>query len=57
MSIIIRVNGTEVPESYVVVDTTISGGKVEVGNPDRPWQVLDVNRIHAEVNLYGDIEL
>lgn len=55
MSIIIKVNGTEVPEGYVVVDNSFSN--VELGTPDTSWQKLDVNRIHAEVNLYGDIEL
>ena len=54
---IIKINGVEIPNSYVVVDTSIGKGKVELGTPDRPWQTLDTDKVYAEVNLYGEIDL
>lgn len=55
MGAIIKVNGVVIPESYVVVDNSF--GKVELGTPDRPWQTLDTDKVYAEVNLYGEIDL
>lgn len=55
MSAVIKINGTEVPESLVIIDT--ANNTVSLQTMLVHEQVLDVNRIHAEVNLYGDIEL
>lgn len=55
MSAVIKVNGVEVPESLAIVDT--ANNTVSLQTMFVHEQKLDVNRIHAEVNLYGDIEL
>ncbi len=55
MSAVIKVNGNEVPESLAVIDT--ANGEVTLQTLFISEQKLDVNKIHAEVNLYGKIEL
>lgn len=55
MSAIIKVNGVEVPESLLTIDTT--NNKVTLQTMFVSEQKFDVNEIHAEVNLFGDIEL
>lgn len=55
MSAVIHVNGKEVPESIVVVDTAT--GKGQFSSMDSPWIDLDLNKLVIEINIYGDISL
>lgn len=55
MSAIIRVNGTEVPESLAIIDT--ANNTVSLQTMFVCEQKLDVDKIHAEVNLFGEIDL
>lgn len=51
MSVVIKVNGVEVPESLAIIDT--ANNTVSLQTMLVSEQVLDVDRIHAEVNIYG----
>lgn len=55
MGAVIRVNGIEVPESLAVIDT--ANNEVSLLTMLVSEQKLDINKIHAEVNLFGEIEL
>lgn len=55
MGAVIRVNGIEVPESLAVIDT--ANNEVSLQTMFVSEQKLDINKIHAEVNLFGEIEL
>lgn len=55
MGAVIRVNGIEVPESLAVIDT--ASNEVSLQTMLVSEQKLDINKIHAEVNLFGEIEL
>ncbi len=55
MSAIIKVNGMEVPESLAIIDT--ANNTVTLQTMLISEQKLDVDKIHAEVNLFGEIEL
>ncbi|MCM1220924.1 MAG: hypothetical protein NC548_41205 [Lachnospiraceae bacterium] len=55
MSAVIKVNGVEVPESLAIVDTLSK--EVTLQTQFVGGKKLDIDRIHAEVNLFGDIEL
>ena len=54
MSAIIKVNGMEVPESLAIIDT--ANNTVTLQTMLISEQELDVDKIHAEVNLFGEIE-
>lgn len=51
MSVVIKVNGMEVPESLAIIDT--ANNEVTLQTMFVSEQKLDVDRIHAEVNIYG----
>ncbi len=55
MSAVIKVNGMEVPESLAIIDT--ANNTVTLQTMLISEQKLDVDKIHAEVNLFGEIEL
>lgn len=55
MGAIIKVNGMEVPESLAIIDT--ANNTVTLQTMLISEQKLDVDKIHAEVNLFGEIEL
>ena len=55
MGVVIKVNGVEVPESLAIIDT--ANNEVTLQTMFVSEQKLDVNKIHAEVNLFGEIEL
>lgn len=55
MSAIIKVNGMEVPESLAIIDT--ANNTVTLQTMLISEQKLDVDKIHAEVKLFGEIEL
>jgi len=55
MSAVIKVNGNEVPESLAVIDT--ANGEVTLQTMFVNEQKLDIDKIHAEVNLFGEIQL
>lgn len=54
MGAIIKVNGMEVPESLAIIDT--ANNTVTLETMLISEQKLDVDKIHAEVNLFGEIE-
>lgn len=55
MGAVIRVNGIEAPESLAIIDT--ANNEVSLQTMLVSEQKLDINKIHAEVNLFGEIEL
>lgn len=55
MGAVIKVNGMEVPESLAIIDT--ANGTVTLETMLISEQKLDVDKIYAEVNLFGEIEL
>ena len=55
MGAVIKVNGVEVPESLAIIDT--ANKTVTLQTMFISEQKLDVDKIHAEVNLFGEIEL
>lgn len=55
MGAVIKVNGMEVPESLAIIDT--ANNTVTLQTMLISEQELDVYKIHAEVNLFGEIEL
>ena len=54
MSAIIKVNGKEIPEGFCIVDTLCK--QVEFNTVDGVPKKLDYDKVHAEVNIYGDEE-
>ena len=55
MGAVIKVNGMEVPESLAIIDT--ANNTVTLQTMLISEQELDVDKIHAEDNLCGEIEL
>lgn len=55
MGAIIKVNGIEVPESLAIIDT--ASYEVSLQTMFISEQRLDVNKIYAEVNIFGEVEL
>ena len=55
MGAVIKVNGMEVPESLAFIDTANNTLTFETMFISE--QNLDVDKIYAEVNLFGEIEL
>ena len=54
MGAVIKVNGMEVPESLAIIDT--ANNVVTLQTMLISEQKFDVDKIHAEVNLFGEIE-
>lgn len=54
MSAIIKVNGKEIQEGFCIVDTLCK--QVEFNTIDDVPKKLDYDKVHAEVNIYGDEE-
>lgn len=54
MSAIIKVNGKEIQEGFCIVDTLCK--QVEFNTVDSVPKKLDYDKVHAEVNIYGDEE-
>jgi hypothetical protein len=50
---VIRVNGKEVKDSFLVVDATENKG--QFSTLDSPWLDLDLNKLTIEINIHGDI--
>lgn len=55
MSAVIRLNGTEIPQSRVMVDLT--NGKAEFDCVYRRRRKLDFNKVYIEVNIFGEVEM
>ena len=55
MGAVIRVNGREVPETLAIVDTL--NGSVTLESILTEETFLDMEKVHAEVNIFGDIQL
>lgn len=49
----VRVNGKEMPDAYVSIDT--ERGKGEFDSGVLPWEELDLSKVHVEVNIFGEI--
>ena len=55
MGAVIRINGHEIPESLAIVDTL--NGSVTLESVLSEEKFLDVEKIHAEVNIFGDVKM
>lgn len=51
----ISVNGEEIPEGYFQLD--MKNNSASLTTPALPWMVLDLDKVHVDINIYGDIGL
>lgn len=49
----VRVNGKEIADGYVSVDTERE--KCEFVMSGMPWEELDLNKIYIEINIFGEV--
>lgn len=49
----ININGKEIPDGCVEIDN--GRGKCEIVMPRMPWEELDLNKIHIEINIFGEV--
>lgn len=51
----VNINGKTIPEGYVAIDPQRE--EVQLTSPELPWKDLDFNKVHVEVNIYGEIDI
>lgn len=51
----INVNGEEIPEGYFQLD--MKNNTASLTASDLPWMILDLDKVHVDINIYGDLSL
>lgn len=54
MGAVIKINGKELPDAFCIVDTLCK--QVEFNTVDGVPKKLNYDKVHTEVNIYGDEE-
>ena len=50
----VRINGEEIPDAYLSLDT--NKNLLEYNTPEEPWEFLDIRKLYIEINIYGDVD-
>ena len=49
----VRINGEEIPDAYLSLDT--NKNLLEYNTPEEPWESLDIRKLYIEINIYGEV--
>ena len=47
----VRINGEEIPDAYLSLDT--NKNLLEYNTPEEPWESLDIRKLYIEINICG----